>query len=92
MTPPHDLLRATPFANLWLLPGHEAAERYNEPEPWATGMNQFILRDTITEVAGNFDLVLIDCPPHIQLWAWSALVAANGVVVPVQPEDYGARG
>lgn len=87
-----DLVRATPFANLCLLAGHEAAERYNEPEPWGTGMNQFILRDTIAEVACDFDLVLIDCPPHIQLWAWSALVAANGVVVPVQPEDYGAQG
>jgi chromosome partitioning protein len=26
------------------------------------------------------------------MWAWSALVAADGVVVPVQPEDYGAQG
>ena len=37
------------------------------------------------------DLVLIDCPPHIQLWAWSALVAADGVVVPLHAEDYGRR-
>ena len=39
----------------------------------------------------GFDVVLIDCPPHIQLWAWSALVAADGVVVPLQAEDYGRR-
>ena len=26
------------------------------------------------------------------MWAWSALVAADGVVVPLQPEDYGAQG
>src|SRR4029079_13809489 len=40
----------------------------------------------------GFDLVLIDCPPHIQLWAWSALGAADGGVVPLQAEDYGAQG
>lgn len=89
---PRDLVHPTSFLNLWLLPGHDAAAQYNEPEPWATGLRQFALRDAIAEIAGDFDLVLIDCPPHIQLWAWSALVAADGVVVPVQPEDYGAQG
>jgi chromosome partitioning protein len=89
---PRDLVHPTPFPNLWLLPGHDAAARYNDPEPWATGLRQYALRDALAEIAADFDLVLIDCPPHIQLWAWSALVAADGVVVPVQPEDYGAQG
>src|SRR5262249_1331342 len=44
------------------------------------------------EVAADFDLALVDCPPHIYLCAWSAMVAAQGVVVPLQAEDYGAQG
>jgi chromosome partitioning protein len=89
---PRELVRPTPFANLFLLPGSEAAERHNHPEPWTKGMEQFALRDALAEAAEGFDIVLIDCPPHTQMWAWSALVAADGVVVPVQPEDYGAQG
>jgi chromosome partitioning protein len=89
---PRALVHPTAFVNLMLLPGHELAEEYNDPKPWAAGLRQLALRDAIAEVAGDFDFVLIDCPPHIQLWAWSALVAADGVVVPVQPEDYGAQG
>src|SRR3954453_24211256 len=89
---PRALVHSTAFVNLMLLPGHEAAEEYNDPKPWASGLRQLALRDAIAEVSGDFDFVLIDCPPHIQLWAWSALVAADGVVVPVQPEDYGAQG
>jgi chromosome partitioning protein len=90
--PPRELVRETPFANLFILPGSESAERFNLPEPWECGAHQFALREAIEEAGEGFDLVLIDCPPHAQLWAWSALVAADGVVVPVQPEDYGAQG
>lgn len=90
--PAATLVRPTPFENLAILPGSEAAEDYNVPRAWETGDDQFILRDAIQEAEVGFDLVLIDCPPHIQFWAWSALVAANGVVVPVQAEDYGAQG
>ena len=89
---PRDLVRPTPFANLFLIAGHEAAERFNDPNPWESGLRQFILREALAEASEGFDLVLIDCPPHVQFWAWSALVAADGVVVPVQPEDYGAQG
>jgi chromosome partitioning protein len=89
---PLDLVRPTPFANLSLLAGHEAAERHNDPEPWSSGLRQLALRDALAEASAGQDLVLIDCPPHVQMWAWSALVAADGVVVPVQPEDYGAQG
>ena len=92
ITAARDLVRPTSFANLSILPGSEAAERYNEPEPWLTGPRQYLLRDAIVEAGRDFDLVLIDCPPHIQLWAWAALVAADGVVVPLQAEDYGAQG
>ena len=85
-----DLVHATAFRNLWVLPGSEAAERWNLAEPWNETDRQFLLRDALEEVGARFDLVLIDCPPHISLWAWSALVAADGVVVPLQAEDYGA--
>jgi chromosome partitioning protein len=89
---PRDLIRPTAFKGLSLIAGSEAAERFNDPNPWELGMRQFALRDAIADASDGQDLVMIDCPPHIQFWAWSALVAADGVVVPVMPEDYGAQG
>jgi chromosome partitioning protein len=36
--------------------------------------------------------VLVDVPPNLHLCSWAALVASTGLVVPLQPEDFGAQG
>ena len=36
--------------------------------------------------------MLIDCPPNLHLCSWTALAASDHLVVPLQPEDYGAQG
>ncbi len=86
------LIRPLPLGGISLLPGSGALDKYNLPEPWRTGSDQYLLRDALAEVRGDFDAILVDCPPHVYLSAWSALVAADGVVVPLQAEDYGAQG
>lgn len=78
--------------NLSLVPGHIRLSNFNIPNPWNSGPDQFILRDALAEVAGRFDYCLLDCPPHIQMCAWSALVAADGAIVPAQMEDFGIQG
>jgi chromosome partitioning protein len=50
------------------------------------------MRDFLREVRDDFDLVIIDCPPNLHLCSWAALTASDAVVVPLQPEDYGAQG
>jgi chromosome partitioning protein len=36
--------------------------------------------------------VMVDCPPNLHLCSWAALVASDFLIVPLQPEDYGAQG
>ena len=76
-----------------LLAGNRLATDYNVPNPheadWPT---QVALRDFLADVAVGYDLVLIDCPPNLHLCSWAALVASNHLVVPLQPEDFGAQG
>lgn len=89
---PRDLVRPTPFANLAIIPGSRFIDRFNVPEPWLTGVLQYTLRDALADAGEGFDLILIDCPPAVAFWSWSALVAADGVVIPCTCEDYGVKG
>ncbi len=45
--------------------------------------------DTIRD---NYDYILIDCPPSLNMLTVNALVAANGVVIPMQCEYYALEG
>lgn len=87
-----DLLLDVGRPNLVLIPGHDRMTHYNVPDPWTTGEDQFILRDGLAEIADDFDICLLDCPPHVQFCAWSALLAADSVVLPAQLEDFGIQG
>lgn len=87
-----DLLLDVGRPRLALVPGHDRMTHYNVPDPWTTGEDQFILRDGLSEVADDFDICLADCPPHVQFCAWSALIAADGIVIPAQLEDFGIQG
>lgn len=44
------------------------------------------LRRLLERVAGEYDLILLDCPPGFSLLTINALVAADGLIVPVTPE------
>jgi chromosome partitioning protein len=45
-----------------------------------------ILRRTLERINGAYDLVVLDCPPNLSLLVINAIVAADGLVVPVVPE------
>jgi len=50
------------------------------------------LRDAIASVADRYAFVLLDCPPSLGLMSVNALVAADGVIVPVQCEYLSLEG
>ncbi len=53
---------------------------------------EFILKAAIHKIAGQYDFILIDCAPTLNLLTINALSAANGVVIPMQCEYYALEG
>ncbi len=74
-----------------LLPGNQdltLAEvgLLNQPE------REYRLKRAIEPAVANYDYVLIDCPPALNMLTVNALTAASGVLIPMQCEYYSLEG
>lgn len=50
------------------------------------------MKDALDRSSKNYDFILIDCPPSLNLITLNALVAANTILVPLQVEFYALEG
>ena len=50
------------------------------------------LAHILSAVTGSYELIIIDCPPSLNMLTVNALVAAQGVLIPIQCEYYALEG
>jgi chromosome partitioning protein len=50
------------------------------------------LRECIAEIRDDYQFILIDCPPALDLLTLNAMIAANSVLVPIQCEFFALEG
>ncbi len=55
-------------------------------------VGDFALKTVLTGLAEDYDYILLDCPPALSKLTVNALVAADGVLIPMQCEYYALEG
>ncbi len=55
-------------------------------------VGDFALKTALADVSEDFDYVVLDCPPALSKLTVNALVAADGVLIPMQCEYYALEG
>ncbi|MGI6107264.1 MAG: ParA family protein [Lachnospiraceae bacterium] len=53
---------------------------------------EFILKSKLDEIKDGYDVILIDCPPSLNILTINALTAADSVLIPIQCEYYALEG
>ena len=80
---------STPYGDV--LPSHSNLAGAGV-ELLSTENPNYRLADALKKVRDRYDLILIDCPPSLELLTLNGLSAAEGILVPVQCEYYALEG
>ncbi|QQR53172.1 ParA family protein [bacterium] len=63
-----------------------------EVEMVAVPQREFKLKKALENIKGEYDYILIDCPPSLGILTVNGLVAADEIIIPVQAEFYALEG
>jgi chromosome partitioning protein len=58
----------------------------------STGQRERTLATALAAVGAQYEIILVDCPPSLNMLTVNALVAAGGVLIPIQCEYYALEG
>lgn len=83
----------TKFKNLWVLPSNMSLAAA-EFELTGEEGREYFLKKSLTPLkeSGEFDYVIVDCPPALNIVTINALSASDGIVIPMQCEYFSLEG
>ena len=86
-----DGVQKTAYENLDVLPSDM---ELSGAELELAGMmaREFRMKNGVSEIEQEYDIIMIDCPPSLGLVTVNALTAADSVIIPIQCEYYALEG
>lgn len=87
-----DILKEIVPGNYIFLAPADISLAHSEYGLYARMGREFVLRQALDDVRGNFDYILIDCPSSLGLLTINGLASADSVLVPTQPHLAHMRG
>jgi len=86
-----EALQLTELEQLWIIPSHKNLIGANI-ELVTAERREYRLRDALLPLLDRFQFIVLDCPPALDLLTLNALVAADGVLIPMQAEYFALEG
>ncbi|CAA6823434.1 MAG: Chromosome (plasmid) partitioning protein ParA [uncultured Thiotrichaceae bacterium] len=86
-----EILVKAPGAQMSVLPGTPDLT-VAEVELVSMERREYRLREALAPIIDDYDFIIIDCPPTLNTLTVNALVAADGVIIPMQCEYYALEG
>ncbi len=88
---PQEVVRELPQLGFSILPANsDMTEAEIKLRDMPAG--DFALKSALGAIAGNYDYILLDCPPALSKLTVNAFVAADSVLIPMQCEYYALEG
>jgi chromosome partitioning protein len=77
--------------NLFLLPCNIILTSVEQKLAGVEG-REYVFKNQLEKIRGKYDYIIIDCPPHLGLLSVNVLLAADKIIVPVEPNRFGLDG
>ena len=89
--PFEDIIQPTKYDLIDIVPSNLSLGKL-ESELISERDSHYYLADKIDEIREAYDVILLDSPPNLGLATWSVLTAAEGVIIPLEAQDYSVKG
>lgn len=89
--PAEEAIMETQYQNLSVIPANIAlaGAEYNL---YQEGGAESIMKNALAKAKETYDYIIIDCPPSLSMLTVNAMVASDGVIIPMQCEFYALEG
>ena len=84
-----EFVRTTPFEGLYIMPSSPALDELHGK--LESRYKIYKLREALDELGSEFDQIYIDTPPALNFYSRSALIAAQGCLIPFDCDDFSRR-
>lgn len=87
----YNVLKPVPESTIDILPGGPEMT-VAEVSLMNEERREYRLRQVLSAIRDDYDYIIIDCPPSLNMLTVNALVAADGILIPMQCEYYALEG